>query len=446
MAETAITKKAVAEADVEQGGELWLWDVVVKGFGLRVRRNSKRLRKDYYFRYGAGKRGRSRKQAIGEHGHAWRPDPDTGLPRVLTTDLARKEAERLRGLVVDRQDPAAVRTASSRIPTLADYDKERYAPFASKKKKASSRGKEIDLMADILPRLGSRRLDRIGPLDIEQLHLAHERTPVKANRMLSLLSHMFTMARTWRVLPADHVNPCRDIQRYPEAPHERLLEEAELARVAEVMAAAETAAREEPKNRLRKLAVSSAAIGALRMIIFTGARPGEIVSLARSEVNEPRRVIMKRDWKTRGKTRVSTVRVIHLSAEAFAVYQEQAAIAGNPYVFPGHIKGTHLTIGGLEGVWQRIRAEAGLDDVRIGDLGRHGYATAGLGLGYSLDTIGRLLGHTQASTTARYAHLAAGPAQDATAAISKKLGGILKGKQDSSETVAPPDEEAPPTR
>ena len=75
----------------------------------------------------------------------------------------------------------------------------------------------------------------------------------------------------------------------------------------------------------------------------------------------------------------------------------------NPWVIAGRKPGTHLT--DLQHPWRRIRERAGLDDVRIHDL-RHSFASRALALGESLPMIGKLLGHTQVQTTARYAHLA----------------------------------------
>src|SRR5438105_3940042 len=64
-------------------------DDELRGFRLRVRAG----RKMYLFRYGAGRAGRSRWVTIGEHGKPWRPHPETGAPRILTAEMARREAE-----------------------------------------------------------------------------------------------------------------------------------------------------------------------------------------------------------------------------------------------------------------------------------------------------------------------------------------------------------------
>jgi integrase len=88
------------------------------------------------------------------------------------------------------------------------------------------------------------------------------------------------------------------------------------------------------------------------------------------------------------------------------------------YVIPGRNPRQHLV--NLTKGWHRIRARAGLEDVRIHDL-RHTHASAAAGLGMSLPMIGKLLGHTQAATTERYAHLADNPMAAAASAVAEHL-------------------------
>ena len=94
----------------------------------------------------------------------------------------------------------------------------------------------------------------------------------------------------------------------------------------------------------------------------------------------------------------------------------------NPWVIAGRLPGSHLT--DLQRPWRRIRKRAGLEDVRIHDL-RHSFASRALALGESLTMIGKLLGHTQVQTTARYAHLARDSIQTAAARITGSIGGNL---------------------
>ena len=98
----------------------------------------------------------------------------------------------------------------------------------------------------------------------------------------------------------------------------------------------------------------------------------------------------------------------------------------NPWVIAGHKPGSHLT--DLQHPWRRIRGRAGLDDVRIHDL-RHSFASRALALGEGLPMIGKLLGHTQVQTTARYAHLA----RDTVKASAARIGDSIDQDLDAAE-------------
>ena len=86
-----------------------------------------------------------------------------------------------------------------------------------------------------------------------------------------------------------------------------------------------------------------------------------------------------------------------------------------------HLFPTRAKIGDVRPAWERIREEAGLGDVRFHDL-RHSYASLLVNDGVELLTVGKLLGHTQAQTTMRYAHLADETLRKATTRVSKLVG------------------------
>jgi len=100
------------------------------------------------------------------------------------------------------------------------------------------------------------------------------------------------------------------------------------------------------------------------------------------------------------------------------VFDGLSRTPGNPWVFPGKKKGTRLV--NLNDSWDRVRKEAGLEDVCLHDL-RHSFASRALALGESLPMIGKLLGHTQVQTTARYAHLARDSVKASAARIAESL-------------------------
>lgn len=90
----------------------------------------------------------------------------------------------------------------------------------------------------------------------------------------------------------------------------------------------------------------------------------------------------------------------------------------------GKLDGSHIT--DLQHPWRRIRARAGLDDVRIHDL-RHTYASNAVSSGMPIQMVGRLLGHTQIQTTMRYAHLADDPVKRAAEENANRLSAFVSG-------------------
>jgi integrase len=231
-------------------------------------------------------------------------------------------------------------------------------------------------------------------------------TPRRANYARDVLAAMFTRAGEWQLVP-EGFNPARRVRKLKESKgRERFLSYEELARLGIALGTAETAGWSP-----------AAAIAGLRLLIFTGARKSEILGLHWRMVEFDRALLRLRDSKTGEK-------VIYLSAPALQLLAELPRIAGNPHVLPGERSGRHLI--NIEKTWRRVRHEAGLDDVRLHDL-RHSFAAIGAGAGLGLPVIGALLGHTETSTTARYAHLAADPVRAANEAIGRRIAAALAG-------------------
>ena len=235
-----------------------------------------------------------------------------------------------------------------------------------------------------------------------KLHFDLRDKPYQANRTLGVLSKMFSLAEIWGLRP-DGSNPCRHVKRYKESKRERFLSPEETGRLGEVLAEAES---EMPS-----------AVAAFRLLLLTGCRLSEIQFLRWEYVRDD--CIELPDAKTGG-------RVVPLGPEARAVLAALPREDDNPWVIRGRLPGSHIT--DLQRPWRRIRERADLDDVRIHDL-RHSYASRALALGESLTMIGKLLGHTQVQTTARYAHLARDSIQTAAARVTGSIGGNLSPKQ-----------------
>jgi integrase len=155
----------------------------------------------------------------------------------------------------------------------------------------------------------------------------------------------------------------------------------------------------------------SSAIAAIRLLVFTGARVSEILTLKWAYIDQEEKRLLLPDSKTGAK-------IIFLNEPACEILVRIVPIQGNPYVIAGGVADSHLK--DLEKPWQRIRAEAGICDVRLHDL-RHSFASMAVSSGQSLPMIGGLLGHRNTSTTARYAHLAARPMHRANKMIGRHL-------------------------
>ena len=145
--------------------------------------------------------------------------------------------------------------------------------------------------------------------------------------------------------------------------------------------------------------------------MLTGCRRNEIITLRWDDVDRTARELRLRDSKT-------GARRVPLTPVAEAMLDGIPRVAGNPWVIVGQKPGAHLS--NIEPIWIRVRARAGLEDVRIHDL-RHSYASRALALGEGLPMIGKLLGHRKIGTTARYAHLA----RDTEKASAAKVGGSI---------------------
>src|SRR5207248_4780757 len=238
---------------------------------------------------------------------------------------------------------------------------------------------------------------------IARMHRRLVETPIAANRALNLTSAMLSRAERWGLRP-EGSNPCRRIEKFRERSRERFLGEAELARLGSALAAVE-----------RTDSPPLAAIAAIRLLVLTGARKSEVLTLEWRSVRLDRLLLELPDSKTGAK-------VIYLNAPAAQLLSSLPRIEGNPYVLPGERAGAHIVA--IEKTWRRVRQAAGLDDVRLHDL-RHSYAAVGAAAGFSLPLIGALLGHSEVATTQRYAHLADDPVRRANEAIGARIAAAL---------------------
>ena len=376
-----LTKRTV-DAIEPQPSEFFLWDEAIPGFGLRVMPSG---RKSFVVQFRAGRR--ARRMSLG---------PST----VLTCDQARTRAITIIAAVKNGEDPAADRAAKRNAATVNDlaerYDKEH---IAVRLKASTAKEYRSNLKRFILPALGRLAVPEITRADVAKFHHDLRHIPYQANRCIEVVSKMFVLAEMWGLRP-DGSNPRKHIRKYPEEKRERFLSAAELRRIGEVL-------REMESERIEL----SSAILAARLLILTGCRLGEIMTLKWDYVDFDERALRLPDSKT-GK------KVVHVGAPAVEYLQSAESIDGNPWVITGTLPGKPLS--DLQPFWQRVRARAGVKDVRIHDL-RHTFASTAVASGQGLPMIGKLLGHTQVQTTARYAHLAADPVRSAADAVAQNL-------------------------
>ena len=205
------------------------------------------------------------------------------------------------------------------------------------------------------------------------------------NITVDVLTHMYALVRSWDMAPED-CDPCRSIPMNPKRRGERFLTDAGFTRLGQVLD--EVSGNGNP--------IPARAVATIRLLMLTGWRRNEILTLRLEHVDLDTSEIHLADGKTGART-------VHLSPSAVRVFEALLRKPGNPWVIPGNKPGRHMT--DIDGSWEVIRGRAGLHDVRIHDI-RHSFASRALALGEGLPIIGRLLGHRRVETTACYAHLA----------------------------------------
>ncbi len=393
-----------------------LWDSELGGFGLIAFPSGKKV---YCVQY--RKDGRSRRSRIGEHGR-------------LTPDEARSLAKRHLGKVEEGADPIAERNAARVARNLTEVANDFLtAPQPAKKKRHRKPNTLEDyrriLRLHVLPTLGRRRFRDISRDEIKALHSTiSQKAPATANRAIAIFSSIWTWAADkGEVKFVD--NPAIRIEKNEENRRERYLSGAELARLGDALLEAETIglpyqvdtanpkAKHGPKEGSRRPPLDPFAIAAIRLLILTGARLREILDARWDYVDFERGMMHLPDSKTGKKT-------LYLSAPTLEVLSGLPRVEGNPHIIPGDKPGAPRA--DLKKPWSAIRKAAELEGVRIHDL-RHSFASVGAGASLGLPVIGKLLGHSQPATTARYAHLDADPLRKAADTIGAAISGAMNG-------------------
>ena len=354
------------------------WDRELPGFGVRVYPTGAKV---YIAQTRAG--GKSRRVTLGRHG-------------VISADQARRKAALVIACIKAGEE-AIPGSGAARLdagPTVAEAA-ERYLRehVAVRCKPRTVEQVRFVFARYILPEMGALPLGEVGRERVAALHYRLRETPAMANRAVAVLSRLFYMAEAWG-FHSEGGNPCRFVRKYEERGRERFLSEKEFRRLGRAL--------REAEGR-----VSSAAVAAIRLLMLTGCRRNEVLTLRWEDVDLEAGELRLRDAKT-------GARSVALSSSAIRVLSDVSRLPDNPWVFTGRARGSRLS--NVNTPWLVVRARAGLEDVRIHDL-RHSFASRALALGESLPMIGKLLGHTQVQTTARYAHLA----RDSVKASARKI-------------------------
>ena len=377
------------------------WDDETSGLGVRIYPSGK---KHFVLSYRI--KGRKRLYTIGKYG-----DP-------FTLEMARKKAAKLKGAIIDGEDPLRHRQEERAAPTVKELARKYLSDHAERHKRPAS-VKEDRAMIDriILPRLGSRKVADVSYTDIDALHAKLKATPYRANRVVALLSKMFSLASTrWRDWSRLDHNPAKGIERYPEEGRERYLSPPELG-------ALTTALGNHPNQSIAN---------AIRLLILTGARRMEVLAAKWDQFDLQEGVWVKPSAHTKQKREHR----VPLNAPALQLLTGMKADAegeeadDGEFVFPGRGSTGHIRV--IRKVWTSVCEEAGITGCRVHDL-RHTFASILASSGLSLLVIGGLLGHTQQATTKRYAHLQDDPLREATNRVGALVDAAAKGE--SAEVV-----------
>lgn len=386
-------------------------DADLAGFCLRVTAGgAKTWIVDY--RPGGGRDAPKRQVRIGS--------AESGAADSLPAERARQRAKDVLAGARLGDDLAARRAEERKAITVADTV-DRYLAEHVKPKRAPGTFEQYDhlLRAHLVAAHGAKRLRDVTSADVDRLHLKLKATPYAANRLIAVTGAMWGWAARQGLVPREG-NPARGAEKFKEDRRERFLTPEEFGALGDAIRVGETVgfayevdeskpkAKHAPKPENRRTKLEPEVAAAIRLLILTGARLREILHLRWAEVDEGRGLLLLSKSKTGRKA-------IVLNAPALAV------LAGLDRTEEHVIRGVNgLPRADLKKPWAAVCRAAGLEGLRIHDL-RHSFASVGAGDGMGLPVIGKLLGHSQAATTQRYAHLDASPLRRAADAIGARI-------------------------
>ena len=371
-----------------------LWDTELKGFGVRVESSGL---KSFLVRY--RHLGRRRFLSLGRFGE-------------ITPEQARLLAQKALSKVREGADPADERSRDREAITVKKLVERFLADHVEEKRKSKTATHYRSVLEGYLvPKYGSKKAQELTRADMAKLHLEIKHAPYQANRLLAVVASMYSFGDKHGLTPEDF-NPAKKIERFPETRRERFLTTEELQKLGQAFRDLDESGR------------FGTAIQALIFLLLTGSRLNEILKLKWSYVDLERGLLLLPDSKT-GKKAIT---LNSASAAILAELKTKSDIKKNgEYVFYG--VDPVIPRSDLKKPWTAVTKAAGLEGLRIHDL-RHSFASVGAGAGLGLPIVGKLLGHTQASTTQRYAHLDVDPLRKASNAIGSVLVNALNVEMD----------------
>lgn len=376
------------------------WDEKVVGFGIRITNHNT---KSFVLRYVID--GREKKYTIGKF-------PD------LSSTAAREMAIELRGKITKGIDPLNDRKRKHDLPTLKEISLE-YLQLKEKvlRDKTLKEYRRI-LERHIFPKFGNHKITSFTKKDIETFHNSLSSTGYMANRILQLLSSIFMTAQSWGLISK---SPTDDIKKFKEEKREEFLSDEEISRLMTVL--------NSEKSQINA--------SAIKLILLTGSRKSEVLSARWQDFDLARGMWIKPAFLTK-QNKISN---IPLNEEALRIVKElkknivsdeeleglggDVVVSSNQYLFYNPQTKNHLQ--DIKRFWQNVCEKADLKNVRIHDL-RHTFASILVNSGVGLEVIGKLIGHSNASTTHRYSHLLNETLKQATNTFNDRVNSMQKSK------------------
>jgi integrase len=386
-----LTKRSVEGLEASGDARLVFYDTEITGLCVRVSCNSRA----FYYVYRAEKgRGAAPK---------WLR---LGTFPTMTVETARQKAKAMAAAVQLGGDPAQELKERKLAESMKALLHKFFDEHVSKLKKSSEHSYTNLVEKFVIPPIGKMKVEDIQFSHIAKLHSSMNKTPYNANRTIAILSKFFNWCELHGYRERNS-NPVKGITRYKEYKRQEFMGEYELSLLGKAISDMEKTWYDRQDKKIRRQkgesvdTITPQSAAAIRLLMFTGARLGEILSLEWDNLNLEKGVARLQDSKTGFK-------ILKLPTPAVAILDSLPKISH--WVFPATSASGHQV--DLKCAWTHVLHQAGLTGWRIHDL-RHAFASVMVNSGASLPVVGKILGHTQVSTTARYAHLEENPAHAA---------------------------------